>query len=124
MPRPRARRHRPGRRPARTGRSAARSNDAGSTGCAYRGRKQPWRPSARHCEERSDEAIQSSVASLDCFASLAMTQQCFDSVMAISSRLHRLAVLELDLRRLQLGLAVGAEIEKVLLRKPERGGEQ
>src|SRR3979490_933230 len=30
--------------------------------------------SARHCEERSDEAIQSSFAALDCFASLAMTE--------------------------------------------------
>jgi hypothetical protein len=28
---------------------------------------------ARHCEERSDEAIQSSILALDCFASLAMT---------------------------------------------------
>jgi hypothetical protein len=27
----------------------------------------------RHCEERSDEAIQSYFAALDCFASLAMT---------------------------------------------------
>jgi hypothetical protein len=27
----------------------------------------------RHCEERSDEAIQRSEAGLDCFASLAMT---------------------------------------------------
>jgi hypothetical protein len=27
----------------------------------------------RHCEERSDEAIQSVRAALDCFASLAMT---------------------------------------------------
>jgi hypothetical protein len=29
----------------------------------------------RHCEERSDEAIQSSFVALDCFASLAMTIQ-------------------------------------------------
>jgi len=28
---------------------------------------------ARHCEERSDEAIQDGAAALDCFASLAMT---------------------------------------------------
>jgi hypothetical protein len=28
---------------------------------------------ARHCEERSDEAIQSGGAGLDCFAALAMT---------------------------------------------------
>jgi hypothetical protein len=28
---------------------------------------------SRHCEERSDEAIQSPPATLDCFASLAMT---------------------------------------------------
>jgi hypothetical protein len=27
----------------------------------------------RHCEEQSDEAIQSGDAALDCFASLAMT---------------------------------------------------
>jgi uncharacterized metal-binding protein YceD (DUF177 family) len=30
----------------------------------------------RHCEERSDEAIQNGDAALDCFASLAMTIQC------------------------------------------------
>jgi hypothetical protein len=30
---------------------------------------------ARHCEEQSDEAIQSGDAVLDCFASLAMTMQ-------------------------------------------------
>jgi len=30
-------------------------------------------PIHRHCEERSDEAIQSCCRSLDCFASLAMT---------------------------------------------------
>jgi hypothetical protein len=29
--------------------------------------------SFRHCEEQSDEAIQSFLAALDCFASLAMT---------------------------------------------------
>jgi hypothetical protein len=29
----------------------------------------------RHCEERSDEAIQSFRAALDCFASLAMTRR-------------------------------------------------
>jgi hypothetical protein len=29
----------------------------------------------RHCEERSDEAIQNGAAALDCFASLAMTIQ-------------------------------------------------
>jgi hypothetical protein len=28
---------------------------------------------SRHCEERSDEAIQNREAGLDCFASLAMT---------------------------------------------------
>jgi hypothetical protein len=28
----------------------------------------------RHCEKRSDEAIQSFLAALDCFASLAMTE--------------------------------------------------
>src|SRR6201999_3039506 len=28
----------------------------------------------RHCEERSDEAIQTSCLALDCFASLAMTE--------------------------------------------------
>jgi hypothetical protein len=28
----------------------------------------------RHCEERSDEAIQNGGAALDCFASLAMTK--------------------------------------------------
>jgi hypothetical protein len=32
------------------------------------------KPEFRHCEERSDEAIQSLVAGLDCFASLAMTR--------------------------------------------------
>src|ERR1700744_5525841 len=31
--------------------------------------------SIRHCEERSDEAIQSFVAALDCFAPLAMTAE-------------------------------------------------
>src|ERR1700761_9559226 len=31
--------------------------------------------SQRHCEERSDEAILSRLASLDCFASLAMTDR-------------------------------------------------
>jgi hypothetical protein len=31
----------------------------------------------RHCEERSDEAIQSFFAALDCFASLAMTEVYF-----------------------------------------------
>jgi hypothetical protein len=30
----------------------------------------------RHCEERSDEAIQDSKEELDCFASLAMTLRC------------------------------------------------
>jgi hypothetical protein len=29
---------------------------------------------ARHCEERSDEAIQNLAVSLDCYASLAMTR--------------------------------------------------
>jgi hypothetical protein len=29
----------------------------------------------RHCEERSDEAIQNGNAALDCFASLAMTNE-------------------------------------------------
>jgi hypothetical protein len=29
----------------------------------------------RHCEERSDEAIQGGLAELDCFASLAMTER-------------------------------------------------
>jgi len=29
----------------------------------------------RHCEERSDEAIQTFISTLDCFASLAMTQR-------------------------------------------------
>jgi hypothetical protein len=29
----------------------------------------------RHCEERSDEAIQTGAAALDCFAALAMTGQ-------------------------------------------------
>jgi hypothetical protein len=36
----------------------------------------PWlkrRQRARHCEERSDEAIQLSAAGPDCFASIAMT---------------------------------------------------
>jgi hypothetical protein len=32
-------------------------------------------PLNRHCEERSDEAIQRAAAVLDCFASLAMTQR-------------------------------------------------
>jgi hypothetical protein len=31
------------------------------------------RPPGRHCEERSDEAIQFLAALVDCFASLAMT---------------------------------------------------
>ena len=37
----------------------------------------PIQGSSRHCEERSDEAIQSVSAdeSLDCFASLAMTAE-------------------------------------------------
>jgi hypothetical protein len=30
---------------------------------------------SRHCEERSDEAIQNLTAALDCFAPLAMTQR-------------------------------------------------
>jgi hypothetical protein len=29
----------------------------------------------RHCEERSDEAIQIGAAALDCFAALAMTKE-------------------------------------------------
>ncbi len=33
--------------------------------------------SIRHCEERSDEAIQRFIAALDCFASLAMTKPLF-----------------------------------------------
>jgi hypothetical protein len=36
-------------------------------------------PSFRHCEERSDEAIQNRVAFLDCFASLAMTNRAVDA---------------------------------------------
>jgi hypothetical protein len=32
-------------------------------------------PQARHCEERSDEAIQNLDAALDCFASLAVTKE-------------------------------------------------
>jgi hypothetical protein len=31
----------------------------------------------RHCEEQSDEAIQSGITELDCFASLAMTLKLF-----------------------------------------------
>jgi hypothetical protein len=33
------------------------------------------RRTPRHCEERSDEAIQLGAAELDCFASLAMTME-------------------------------------------------
>src|SRR5579864_977643 len=81
-------------------------------------------PLPRHCEERSDEAIQQSVHQpLDCFASLAMTMQGVESVIATTVALVQLA-LELDLRRLQLGLAVGAEIEEVLLCEAEHAGEQ
>jgi hypothetical protein len=32
-------------------------------------------PHRRHCEEEDDEAIQISFSALDCFASLAMTEQ-------------------------------------------------
>jgi hypothetical protein len=40
----------------------------------------------RHCEERSDEAIQNGGAALDCFASLAMTKP-----TRLSSKSQRLA---------------------------------
>jgi hypothetical protein len=36
----------------------------------------------RHCEERSDEAIQNFAAGLDCFASLAMTKQALTTMAA------------------------------------------
>jgi hypothetical protein len=43
-------------------------------------------PIDRHCEERSDEAIQrDSEAALDCFASLAMTDESIDSDHALGA---------------------------------------
>jgi hypothetical protein len=41
--------------------------------CASAGVPLPFILFVRHCEERSDEAIQNLSAALDCFASLAMT---------------------------------------------------
>src|SRR6185437_1019178 len=42
----------------------------------------------RHCEARSDEAIQSSFASLDCFASLAMTARPLQFVVPMPTDIH------------------------------------
>src|SRR5258706_10992475 len=45
---------------------------------------------SRHCEERSDEAIQSIPAVMDCFAALAMTVQIMLSPVVCSPRSRRL----------------------------------
>jgi hypothetical protein len=70
-------------------RSLGRSFMHNSGAIAPRGRGRIYE--ARHCEERSDEAIQSYSGTLDCFASLAMTDLRFDHLAPRAGRGRRVA---------------------------------
>src|SRR6185437_1734539 len=59
----------------RSSRSRAASTSSGTPAASSTPRRSGRFSPQRHCEERSDEAIQSCCVTLDCFASLAMTMK-------------------------------------------------